>query len=276
MSSIGSAEPALLRERGLRARERGLSSYAGHWSCARRHRAVWAAYALSGLLMAHVGAFHTGETEIWVRYPYFLFLSGVAALISSSASDAIAARAPSRSAVFRAFALLVIVTVLLTPMVWVAAGLLLDGSWRVARIVELLPQVLPVAALFAPVQIGLEQRAKPQPEPRSSADGRGPDLLQRLPPKLRVAELYAVQAEDHYLRFHTSRGSALILMTLTNALDELAAFSGAQTHRSWWVARDAVENSARGRGRAVLTLKGGLEAPVSRTFSPRLRAEGWY
>jgi DNA-binding LytR/AlgR family response regulator len=94
--------------------------------------------------------------------------------------------------------------------------------------------------------------------------------------KLRGASIRAVQAEDHYLRIHTGRGSDLILMRLSDALDELEGLEGSQTHRSWWVARDAVREVARGDGRATLTLDGGLTAPVSRRYARALREAGWY
>lgn len=101
-------------------------------------------------------------------------------------------------------------------------------------------------------------------------------FLERLPPRLRGADLHAIEAEDHYLRLHTSKGQDLILMRLGDAVDELQGLEGAQVHRSWWVARAAVEDVRRGDGRAVLTLKGGIEVPVSRTYSRLLRDAGWY
>jgi uncharacterized membrane protein YfbV (UPF0208 family) len=101
-------------------------------------------------------------------------------------------------------------------------------------------------------------------------------FLERLPPRLRGAELHAVQAEDHYLRIHTSRGSDLILLRLADAIAELEGLDGAQTHRSWWVAKAAVQDVRRGDGRAVLLLPAGVEAPVSRSFAPTLRDQGWY
>lgn len=65
-------------------------------------------------------------------------------------------------------------------------------------------------------------------------------------------------------------------MRFSDALDELEGLEGAQTHRSWWVARDAVQAVSRGDGRATLTLEGGLNAPVSRRYAKALRDTGWY
>lgn len=101
-------------------------------------------------------------------------------------------------------------------------------------------------------------------------------FLERLPPKLRGAVIYAISAEDHYLRLHTSKGADLILMRLTDAIAELEGLEGAQVHRSWWVARDAVESARREGDRMVLVLKGGAEAPVSRPNVRPLREAGWY
>ena len=100
-------------------------------------------------------------------------------------------------------------------------------------------------------------------------------FLERLPLKLRGAEVWAVEAEDHYLRLHTSKGQDLILMRLADAVSELQGIEGAQVHRSWWVARDAIADAKRGDGRATLTLKDGAEAPVSRTYARLLRERGW-
>ena len=84
-----------------------------------------------------------------------------------------------------------------------------------------------------------------------------------------------MESEDHYLRLHTSQGQDLILMRLADAVAELEGIEGAQVHRSWWVAREAIAESRRGDGRATLTLKDGSEVPVSRTYAKLLRERGW-
>jgi hypothetical protein len=103
-----------------------------------------------------------------------------------------------------------------------------------------------------------------------------PKFLVRLPAQLAGAEIFAVEAEDHYLRLHTSLGQDLILLRLADAIAELEGIEGAQTHRSWWVAKAAVCGVERGDGRATLTLKDGAEVPVSRGFAKQLRSAGWF
>jgi hypothetical protein len=107
-----------------------------------------------------------------------------------------------------------------------------------------------------------------------------PRFADRLPLSIRAQPIIALQAEDHYLRVHTSQGSTLILLRLSDAVAELqadpAAPAGAQTHRSWWVAQSGVRAIARADGRAMLTLTNGIEAPVSRSHYKTLSARGWF
>jgi DNA-binding LytR/AlgR family response regulator len=110
----------------------------------------------------------------------------------------------------------------------------------------------------------------PQPEPVV------PRFTDRLPLPLRCAKVIALEAEDHYLRVHLEGGqSTLILMRLSDAIAELPRDTGAQTHRSWWVAKDAVRGVSKAEGRATLALDGGMKAPVSRSFYRELGAQGW-
>jgi hypothetical protein len=49
-------------------------------------------------------------------------------------------------------------------------------------------------------------------------------------------------------------------MRLSDAVAELEGIEGAQTHRSWWVAKMAVEGAQRGDGRATLPCAAGRGA----------------
>jgi hypothetical protein len=100
-------------------------------------------------------------------------------------------------------------------------------------------------------------------------------LLERLAPAQRNAAVYAVSAEDHYLRVHTSNSSTLIYLRLADAIAELDGIEGAQVHRSWWVARSAICRTRRDKRRIFLILTNGQEVPVSRPNVVALRAAGW-
>ena len=111
----------------------------------------------------------------------------------------------------------------------------------------------------------------PSAEP---SDGGEIRFLERIPKRI-AGDLMCLRTEDHYLRIHTTAGSDLILFRLKDALAELDGANGMQVHRSYWVARDAIEAPA-GKGRkTVLILKNGLRVPVSESFLPAVREAGW-
>lgn len=104
----------------------------------------------------------------------------------------------------------------------------------------------------------------------------GAALTDKLPHRLRSARLISMSSEDHYLRVRTDQGEALILMRLSDAIAACSTLNGAQVHRSWWVARQAVSGARKGDGRGTLVLEDGSEVPVSRSFYPALRDAGWF
>lgn len=113
-----------------------------------------------------------------------------------------------------------------------------------------------------------EGQAPTAPEPAPA--GESP-FLARIPPHL-GRELLAVETEDHYLRIHTPAGSDLVLMRMRDAVAELAPVDGLRVHRSWWVARTAVECTVRDGTTLTLTLRSGLSVPVARTQRRAVRA----
>lgn len=112
---------------------------------------------------------------------------------------------------------------------------------------------------------------------RSEGTVDAPDLRfqRRLPLAVRGA-LQRVEAQDHYLNVVTDRGSALILMRLSDALEELAAEPGLQVHRSHWVATRAVVAHQRTKGRDILVMSCGANVPVSRSFRPAAQTAGLF
>lgn len=125
-------------------------------------------------------------------------------------------------------------------------------------------------AAFVPQPPPAPAGAEPAPCPAATAS----PLLDRLPPRL-GRDLIALQMEDHYVRAHTPLGSDLLLLPLSQAVEAVEGVDGLRVHRSWWVARAAVEGAAWEGRNLRLKLRGGLEAPVARTQVAPLRAAGW-
>ncbi|MDO9488723.1 MAG: LytTR family DNA-binding domain-containing protein [Sphingomonadaceae bacterium] len=109
------------------------------------------------------------------------------------------------------------------------------------------------------------------PSPVAEPGGR---FFARLPSHL-GRELIAIEMEDHYLRVHTAAGNTLILLRLRDAIAELAGVDGLQVHRSWWVARRALEGSIADGRNVRLKLRNGIAVPVARNSVAALRDAGW-
>jgi len=108
----------------------------------------------------------------------------------------------------------------------------------------------------------------------ASTPPAGQRFMRRLPTKLGT-ELMCLSMEDHYVRAHTRQGDTLILMRMSDAIEELEGYGGAQVHRSWWVAADAVETVNKAPRKLSLTLKNGLTVPVSQRRVKQLRETGF-
>lgn len=111
--------------------------------------------------------------------------------------------------------------------------------------------------------------------PESTKELGRPPLFERLKPNLRSAEIYALMAEDHYVRVYTSKGEDLILMRLSDAVKETEGLQGLPVHRSWWVAEAGVKTAKKSEGKITLELHSGQIAPVSRSNHNLVKQAGW-
>ena len=235
----------------------------------------WAVILATGVFMALIGPFGSGEVALTVRLAYWIGLMAAGTVLAN-----LVARVAVRMDLFerQPWVWAVLVALVITPpqtvVVWAATGLAFTGPLNVNHLAGFIPAVLLIDLAMLALTV-LSQRTPPETH-ADPARGGEPAFLERLPARLRGADLHAVQAEDHYLRLHTSRGQDIILMRLADAVRELEGLEGAQVHRSWWVAREAVVEAERGGGRASLRLKSGAVAPVSRTYARALREAGWY
>lgn len=239
-------------------------------------RGLGVAVAAGGVL-AFVGAFGSDQAPVGWRLAYWIPLMLLGGLWGHACSRLIDRWIDEEARPWLSIALLTaVITGPLAAVVWAYSGLMFHQG-RLEP--EGLPfYVAPVGVItfsLAAINVFL-MRARPI-ETHAAAEGAEPSRFpDRLPFKLKGAAIRAVEAEDHYLRVHTDRGSDLILMRLSDAVAELEGLEGAQVHRSWWVARDAVRDARRADGRATLTLEGGLTVPVSRRYARALREAGWF
>jgi DNA-binding LytR/AlgR family response regulator len=263
-----------LRGTAPEVRERRRGAVGASWTARDWARGAIIALAVA-VFLSVAGAFGTQHASLGLRLVYWcgLMLSGtLVARVAFSVTD----RLPGLDR--RPMAQLVVATLLMsvvyTGVVWAVSGRLMGHDQGLPGVIDYFWPVLMVSAAMTTLNV---MAARQPLETHAAAPGSAPArFLDRLPPKLRGAAIHAVEAQDHYLRLHTDRGSDLILMRLADAMAELDGLEGAQTHRSWWVAKDAVSGARRDGARAILTLRSGVEAPVSRTYVKALKDEGWF
>lgn len=106
----------------------------------------------------------------------------------------------------------------------------------------------------------------PSSEGRTSSGATSQALLSRLPNRL-GKEVVALEAEDHYLRVHTTLGSDLILMRLSDAIAAIGPDLGLQVHRSWWVAHYAIIGFVRSEQGTYLSRRASRNASLSDSAS---------
>jgi hypothetical protein len=222
--------------------------------------------------LASAGAFGSGTGALPLRFAYWLVLMILGWLWGIVVSCFFFPRPQRGSKVWLRVILSSLTIALPFSAVVAFAGVIAFGNrYTLTRIPTLVAEVTAVTLVMVSINV-LVGRSQ---EGATSASAEPAKFLERLPLKLRGAEIWAVEAEDHYLRLHTSKGQDLILMRLADAIGELEGIEGAQAHRSGWVARDAITEAERGDGRATLTLKDGSRVPVSRTYARLMRDRGW-
>ena len=89
------------------------------------------------------------------------------------------------------------------------------------------------------------------------------------------SSVLCLRMEDHYVRVHTLGGSRLVLATLSQAVAVMDGIDGLQVHRSWWVARKAVDGTVVDGRNLRVRLVNGVMAPVARSAVATVRAAGW-
>ncbi len=142
------------------------------------------------------------------------------------------------------------------------------------NLVQAGPRVAEPAAAPAPPPT-TQQAVLPEPAVGIAPAASLPNaLFDQLPPEL-GSDIIALEMEDHYVRVHTALGSALVLMRLRDAMALVTEIEGMQVHRSWWVARGAVEDVLRDGRNIRLKLARDVEAPVARAKIADLRDARW-
>ena len=79
-------------------------------------------------------------------------------------------------------------------------------------------------------------------------------------------DIVAVRAQDHYVEAFTPQGSAMVLMRLSDAEEQLAPLNGLRVHRSWWVNLSHIARMERGANGPEIVTTLDQRIPVGRSY----------
>ena len=233
---------------------------------------VLALACFSGVFLSTSGAFDTEAAALLPRLGYWLMI----ALITTAALQSchrILRRRDTAAPEWRLRLVgLLLLFLPLTLVAMVGCKILFGGVPNMTAFRHLLPGMtsisvaLQLVLAFFPIR-PIAQVAAPEP---ASPPAASEQLIEFLPLPLRGARLDALEAEDHYVRVHTSAGHALVRMRFRDAVAAVSGRRGLRPHRSWWVAEQSVVALRRADGRTTLTLAAGQQVPVSRTVAQTL------
>lgn len=110
------------------------------------------------------------------------------------------------------------------------------------------------------------QLAQPSISPDVWRGARGEELGRMLKRFSSVEEIWAIKAEEHYVRVIGKEREELILCRFSDALRAVAEEDGFRVHRSYWVRRSPLVSREIVGKRMNLIMSNGLKIPVSRRY----------
>ena len=97
-------------------------------------------------------------------------------------------------------------------------------------------------------------------------------LLTRLPNGTRPCQIMSFSMQDHYVEVTMMEGQSLLLMRLTDAINELGDLKGVRSHRSHWVSERHLVDIKRDGRKFVAVLTDGRKIPISDPYLDGVRA----
>ena len=249
----------------------------------------WA--TLAGLEFGLIGPFGSYASNVFTRIAYWTGLFWIGSLVLWPCVVAALLIGPRRGfpPIFSAAAAVLVACMPLaalgaagTYLFWpVRASGMRTLEWYGLTIIVALPAISALVWLELRKASIFQERlgSAPTGEPKLLAGGGAMSIdtagASPLPDHVLAAAL-CLQMEDHHVRVHTLGRSYLhfaVMRQVVDAMDEQQ--EGLQVHRSWWVARNAVQGWHKEDRSVVLILSNGLHVPVARNRVATLRAEGW-
>ena len=234
---------------------------------------------LCAVLAAASGPFGTSETtSFWLRLGFWLAATISSTMIGNTAYRMIEVRLGADRPFQVDLAMILVMPILFTPLLWVLSrsflltegrvgpdmGALASYIAMVTAVVCALRRVLPGTGAVG--YFGADDTG-------DVADGVKPRLNRRLPDGFE-GTILRLTVRDHFVDVITSTRTITLRMRFADAVDEMEPVPGHCTHRSHWVVTQAITGAQRVNGKLWLRLPNDDLVPVSRKYRPELEEAG--
>ena len=244
-------------------------------------RRIFAIWTLLAVLAAVAGPFGTYEATTFVERLAYWAVVVVSSSVVGRTTHWLAKRYLGQNRAVLADAVsFAIITVAYTPVLWFVTNGLFK-FWSLEGPPPLTRLVLYVAVITASVLAF--RRLVPEPENvgyfggaadrETGAGPAGPRLARRLPDDF-VGPILRLTGNDHFVDVVTAAATHSIRLRFRDAIDEMDTVQGYCTHRSHWVAQEAISGVEKSGGKIRLQLSNGDRVPVSRKYKPDLEGAG--
>jgi hypothetical protein len=231
---------------------------------------------LCSLLAAAAGPFGTYETAAFLpRLFYWFLVSSVSLVIGQICMKMARKLVPENRPFLRDGVMIAIMVLAFSPVLYLLThGLLVQGGRDGPTLLKLAYYVAAITAGICAARRILHGYEAIGHFGRSRDPARQePRLMRRLSPCFK-GPILRLTVRDHCVDVVSRSAVETIRFRFADAIDEMEPVRGHCTHRSHWVAQDAIESVDRTDGKIHLKLINGDLVPVSRKYRPGLEDAG--
>lgn len=226
------------------------------------------------VLLALAGPFGTfGRGDFLHRLVYWSVLCVVSLGIAITTKHLITNFLPNLAKIFSEAATIILTTIIFTPFLrWWSSEAYPEFDRYAPDVLQMAGQVLVICMAISVLSHGMQLLFAGQGAPQEAV--RPSVRLARRLSEGFEGDIFRLSAEGHTVLVYTDQSLFRVRMRLTDAIEEMTGVDGHCTHRSHWVATQAVTGSGRKGGKPHVTLRDGSQVPVSRKYQPDLEGAG--
>lgn len=224
-----------------------------------------------GVVATLAGPFGTYEAmTLSQRAMFWMVFVGLSIAVGRGIRVWIESLVPTgRTWLLEAVHLVVIVPVITLMVLWLAPKMPGAGVMGPPSVVTVAWHVLAISLVL----LGFRRAVRIEPA-LCPDEEMLPRLAERLP-RERRGPILRLSAQDHHVEVVTTEGTEMLRMRLSDAIREMEPIEGYSTHRSHWIAREAIERVERaGAAKWQVVLCNGDQVPLTRRYRPALEAAG--